>query len=375
MIEYLYTTFLWPGLVEVGRFLGTHLLSGMLPAFLIAGAIAVFLEKERITRLMGPKANPVLAYAIASFSGALLTVCSCGVIPIFTGILSRGAGTGPAFTFLFSSPAINLIALTYTYTYMGASVMAGRVILVILCSIILGILMEMTFGTDSVTDVNEMQMAELEPDRTDRQTALFFIWLVLIMLTSTGFLDRWFNFALLVRLFPSLADAVQTGLQSLVPKLLLIAGEIVVLAIMSRKWFYPAEIKLWLHKSWSLFLMIFPKVLAGIFVSGIIAALFPLARFMQYFDSNSLASNGLISLVGCTMYFGTIVGVNIVATMTHFGMHLGPAMALLLSGPAISLPSILGLVPIVGKKKALTFALFVWGITTVSGIIFGMIIS
>ncbi|MBI3039955.1 permease [bacterium] len=188
-LVYLKTTWVWPGVVEVGQFLGTHLISGMIPAFLIAGAIAVLIDKERITRYFGPKASPLISFPVAALSGAILTVCSCGVIPIFTGILTRGAGVGPAFTFLFSAPAINLIAVTYTFTYMGTKVAIGRIMAVILCAIGLGIVMKTFFPDKSEITNCQVMAAEEDSERTDLQTGSFFFLLLFFMLTSTGFFD------------------------------------------------------------------------------------------------------------------------------------------------------------------------------------------
>jgi len=365
-------SWIWPGIKEVGEFIGTHLISGMIPAFLIAGAIAVFLDKERITRLMGPKANPWLAYFTASFSGAILTVCSCGVIPIFTGILQRGAGIGPAFTFLFSSPAINLIALTYTQTFMGGKVALGRVISVIIGSIVIGLCMRFCFKgeeEESTPQASFMSMDDVQ--RTNLQIFLFFAMLIFIMLTSTGVFDRYTETLFVGLTFPFLSPIQAATVKKLIPKIAFLFLEALVLLIMLKKWFHRDEAIQWLKKSWSLFVMIFPKVLLGIFISGILAALLPLVSLIQTFTQNSLEANFIASLVGSMMYFGTIVGVNIVATLNHLGMHLGPCMTLLLSGPAVSLPSILALIPIVGRKKATVYLIFVIMTTTFSGIIFG----
>ena len=121
-----YLGWLWPGFSEAGKFIGEHLISGMIPAFFIAGAIAIFIDKDKITKYMGTKANPLISYPVAALSGGILTVCSCGVIPIFTSIMQQGAGVGPAFTFLMSAPAVNLIALSYTGTLLGRQFFIGR---------------------------------------------------------------------------------------------------------------------------------------------------------------------------------------------------------------------------------------------------------
>ena len=373
LFGWLRTTWAWPGLEEVGRFLGTHLISGMIPAFFIAGAIAVFLDKQRITRLMGPQAPAWIAYPIASFAGAILTVCSCGVIPIFTGILQQGAGIGPAFTFLFSSPAVNLIALMYTSTYMGLGFTAARFVAVIVVSILIGLLMRLLFREPPPEAAPALLMAEEENDRTDGQTLIFFLLLLLIMLTSTGIFDRYLRPDPVAINSPMLTSGMIRALDFLLSKLLLIFFEITILAGALWKWFRPDEVKQWLKKSWSLFVMIFPTVLLGIFISGLLAALIPLTRYMSLFADNSIESNLIAGLIGSLMYFGTIVGVNIVSTLVHFGMHTGPAMTLILSGPAVSLPSVLALQAVVGRKKAFAFLLLVILLTAASGYIYGMI--
>ncbi len=356
-------TWVWPGLVEAGKFLGTHLISGMLPAFFIAGAIAIFLDKQRITRLMGAEANPLVAYPVAAFSGGILTVCSCGVIPIFTGILQQGAGIGPAFTFLMASPAVNLIALSYTYTLLGSKFLIGRAILVMLSAMAIGIGMKLLCGkTDKVEAPAGVLIMEEESDRTDGQLLIFFMLLIAIMVTATGVIDP---------VLENFADA-SAGTGMLAPRLLLIALEIALLTVVSLKWFYRSELVLWLKKSYSLFILIFPKVLGGIFLAGLLAAMFPLTSYMKFFDANNFSGNFVASLLGALMYFGTIVGVTIVSTLKDFGMHPGPALTLLLSGPAVSLPSIMALVPIIGAKKAAAFLSLVIIFSALSGFIFGI---
>lgn len=362
LFEPLRDTWVWPGLAEAGKFLGTHLISGMVPAFFIAGAIAIFLDKQRITRLMGANANPFIAYPVAAFSGGVLTVCSCGVIPIFTGILQQGAGIGPAFTFLMASPAVNLIALSYTYTLLGTKFLVGRALLVMLSAMGIGLGMRLIFGETAKTEEpSDVIIVEEDSDRSDLQLLTFFAVLVLIMVTATGVTDP------LILKFSAMVN--YDGL--LLPRVLTMALQIALLAIICVRWFYRSEIVLWLKKSYSLFVLIFPKVFGGIFLAGVLTALFPLTDYMKFFDSNNIEGNVLASVLGALMYFGTIVGVTIVSTLKDFGMHQGPALTLLLSGPAVSLPSVLALAPIVGTKKAAGFLGLVILFSALSGFIFG----
>ena len=357
-------SWMWPGFAEAGKFIGEHLISGMIPAFFIAGAIAIFIDKDRITKYMGAKANPLISYPVAALSGGILTVCSCGVIPIFTSILQQGAGIGPAFTFLMSAPAVNLIALSYTGTLLGKDFFIGRTIAVFFSAIGIGMCMRFFFP-DQIYEPTKSKyvIVEEEHNYTDSQLILFFIILVSIMLTTTGIIDK----------YTVMATSLIGITSNFYSRITTVVLEIIILSLWSYKIFDKYEIKLWIKKSYQLFIMIFPKVLAGIFVCGIIGKLFmnELYRFLTFFENNTLLSNFVSSFLGALMYFGTIVGVTIVMTLKNFGMHSGPSLTLLLSGPAVSLPSILALVPIVGKKKAFVFLCFVIVFSAFCGFIFG----
>ena len=354
---------MWPGFAEAGKFIGEHLLSGMIPAFFIAGAIAIFIDKDRITKYMGAKANPFISYPVAALSGGILTVCSCGVIPIFTSIMQQGAGVGPAFTFLMSAPAVNLIALSYTGTLLGQNFLIGRTLAVFFSAIGIGIAMRYCFPDQIYEPIkSKYVIVEEEKNYTDFQLIVFFVLLILIMLTTTGILDK---FTVYLTTFIGITSSFYS-------RITFVVIEILLTAIWAWKIFNKYEIKLWIKKSYQLFIMIFPKVLAGIFVCGIIAKLFSLNDFLKFFETNSLSANIFSSILGALMYFGTIVGVTIVMTLHNFGMHAGPSLTLLLAGPAVSLPSIIALVPIVGKKKAFSFLGFVMLFSAFCGFIFGL---
>lgn len=361
-LEPLRDTWVWPGIKETGRFVGTHLISGMIPAFFIAGAISTFIDKQRVTKYMGAKANPLIAYPAAALSGGILTVCSCGVLPIFASILSQGAGIGPAFTFLLASPAVNLISLSYTYTLLGVNFVVWRIVLVFFIAIIAGFVMRLIFQKESTTLTNQMQMVHDDSEISDLQLIQFFALLVAIMITTTGLLDP---------IIRALLQIEENALM-LLPRLKTTAIMIIMTAIFCYRNFDREEIVQWLKKSKSLFFLIFPKVLGGIFIAGSLAAIFPLTSYMSYFDANNFQSNGLASVIGSVMYFGTIVGVTIVSTLINFGMHQGPAMTLLISAPAISLPSVCALLPVAGPKKAAAFLTLVIILSAISGYLFGL---
>ena len=355
---------LWPGFSDVGKFLAEHLISGMIPAFFIAGAIAIFMDKNRITKLMGAEANPLISYPVAALSGGILTVCSCGVIPIFTSIMQQGAGIGPAFTFLMSAPAVNLIALSYTGSLLGREFFIGRIIAVFASAMGIGLFMKL-FYPDKIYEPikSKYVMVEEEKTYTDKELFFFFVLLVSVMLTTTGLLD---SYTVLATKYIN----ITSGFYS---RIFTVAMEILLIALWSWKIFDKYDIQLWLKKSYQLFIMIFPKVLAGIFVCGIIAKYVSFTHYLKFFEENTLLSNFVSSLLGALMYFGTIVGVTIVATLKDMGMNVGPALTLLLAGPAVSLPSILALFPIVGKKKAFTFLALVMIFSAICGYIFGTV--
>ncbi len=358
-----YLGWLWPGLAEAGKFIGEHLISGMIPAFFIAGAIAIFIDKDRVTKYMGAKANPFVSYPVAALSGGILTVCSCGVIPIFTSIMQQGAGIGPAFTFLMSAPAVNLIALSYTGTLLGKEFLYGRTLAVFFSAIGIGLCMKFCFPDKTFEPTKSKYiLVEEEKNYTDFQLLIFFSLLILVMLTTTGILDK-------ITIYFTSFIGIKKEFYS---RLTFVVIEIILTILWTLKIFDKFEIKLWLKKSYQLFIMIFPKVLAGIFICGIIANLFSLNDFLKYFENNTILSNVISSLLGALMYFGTIVGVTIVSTLHNYGMNAGPSLTLLLAGPAVSLPSIIALIPIVGKKKAFAFLTFVMIFSALCGFVFGM---
>ncbi len=212
---------LWPGFADVGKFIGEHMISGMIPAFFIAGAIAIFMDKNRITKLMGAEANPLISYPVAALSGGILTVCSCGVIPIFTSILQQGAGIGPAFTFLMSAPAVNLIALSYTGSLLGREFFIGRIIAVFASAMGIGLFMKIFFPDKIYEPIkSKYVMVEEEKTYTDKELFLFFFLLVSVMLTTTGLLD---NYTVQVTKFINITSGFYSRVFTVALEIILIA--------------------------------------------------------------------------------------------------------------------------------------------------------
>ena len=396
-LSYLFSSYLaplrasavWPGLRELGRFIGSHLISGMIPAFFIAGAISIFVERQRISRLLGENSNPFLAYPFSALMGVALTFCSCGVIPIFAVLVGQGAGIGPSFTFLLTGPAVNVVSMFYTYSLAGWRFTLGRFLFVVISGILVGLGMKAIFGENPPGSVDagawpgkgEVPPVKVEGPPVEGgikpfpQTALVMMLLFLIMITATG----WFDWILMPEGFAAgsayLSSNGIRGVDFLMAKMMVILTEVIMLAIVLWMWFPWYRTVLWLWKSVDLIVIILPKILVGVFISGMFATLLPLSNphLLATFDNNSLIGNFLAAFIGSLMYFGSIVGINIVATLINFGMHPGPAMALTLAGPAIGLPGLLAIVPVVRAGKVLVFSLLVVAATAFSGLLYGAI--
>lgn len=365
----------YEGSKELISFLSTHLISAMIPAFFLASAISTFFSKQTIILALGENANPIVSYPLAAFAGAILTVCSCGVIPIFMNIYYSGAGIGPAITFLYSSPAINLISLIYTWKILPISMLWARVIGVIVCSISIGAIMAFIFRSNT-----SEEQQQLSPEQTKNsirrawQEGIFFVILVLIMLTSTDAL--YFITSKLIP--PSLISTTDIDLAyrraALYGKLFLISFEVLILVIILWKWFSWEETRKWLKRTWRQASEIIPMVFLGIFYSGMLGGAPSLLKYLGFMSTNSWFANLFASLAGSIMYFGSIVGVNVVDLFRRWGMHDGPALALLLAGPTISLPSILALIPIVGITKSLAYSVLVAIFSAIAGYLYGSIL-
>lgn len=362
---------------EVLRFVSTHMLSGMLPAFIIAAGIYVFIDKHKITVYLGKNSPKFLSYTISSFAGAILTVCSCGVVPIFTSIYKHGAGIGPAVTFLFSAPAVNVISLIYTNSFLGIKFMFARLVLVMIMSILIGISMELlSIYKSNSNDHNIIKKYDANfytcYEDYDKywlyKIIILFGLLLLIMLSGTGLLDELFKSCL--SYFGVLSSVYFIGFKALA-----ILFEYVVFCVYTVYFFSYYELKLLILKSLELMKIILPKMFIGIFITSIFTFLINYAdvKIVSFIDQNLFLSNLLSAFVGTLMYFGSIVGVNIVATLINFGMDVGPAMSLLLAGPSVSLPSLLSILSVVGKKYTIFFFCMVVLYSSLFGWIFGIL--
>ncbi len=342
-----------------------HVLTCLIPAFFIAGAIAVFVSQASVLKYFGSKANKFLSYSVASVSGTILSVCSCTVLPLFAGIYSRGAGIGPATAFLYSGPAINVLAITLTAKVLGWQLGLARAVGAILFAVVIGLLMSWIFcKDDQKREECRMHLPdEDEKSRTLFQDAMFILVMVLILI-----------FAAFAAPGP---DSQQIWITIHSMKWYITVFLLVVLGLMIRFWFIPEERKDWVRSTWGFVKLISPLLFIGVLVAGFFLgrpgypALIPEQWIADLVGGNSLQANLIASVAGALMYFATLTEVPILQGLLGSGMGQGPALALLLAGPALSLPNMLVIGSVMGFRKTFVFSMIIVVMSTICGLIYG----
>ena len=387
-----------------------HTLACVVPALFIAGGIITFLSKEAVLRHLGPRANKVEAYSVASVSGTVLAVCSCSVLPMFAGIYRVGAGLGPAAAFLYAGPAINILAVFLTARVLGFEIGAARAIGAIVFGVIIGLIMAAVFRKEEQERV-DVAAAVPDPPRARRslwQTVLYFACMM-------GFLvfSDWYNPGNVVvrRADGTTIEAVllqetrdEVSIQVDRPLANLKVGDKITLAkadiagieeaenwvmsvyrvkwylagamglavlLMVRRWFDRGEVVEWMRNTWGFAKLLVPLLFGGVFIVGFLGALLPGEQVAGLVGDNSLKSNAIASVVGCLFYFATLTEIPILQALMEHGMAKGPALALLLAGPALSLPSLLVIRSVIGNKKTAVFTVLVVFMATVVGMGYG----
>lgn len=337
------------GFSELLEYLSAHVLTCLVPAFFIAGGISAVLSTGAVLKYFGPQTKKWLSYGVASVSGTVLAVCSCTVLPIFAGIYHKGAGLGPAIAFLYSGPAINVLAIVLTARAIGFNMGLARAVGAVLFSIVIGLVMAMLFERQDPAKKHEnAALFSIDDDgRPAWQHIVFFGLLVAILLVGTGKIPLWSKVAIILTLINSISLAVS-------------------------RWFEEGEFQDWMMETWRFVKLIFPVLLVGVFIAGAIKAILPPEWIARYVGGNSVQANFLASILGAFMYFSTLTEVPIVKALTDLGMGQGPALALLLAGPALSLPSMLAIRNIMGTKKTLVYVLLVVVMATLTGYVFGV---
>lgn len=342
-----------------------HVLTCLIPAFFIAGAIAVFVSQASVLKYFGATARKILSYSVASVSGTVLAVCSCTVLPLFAGIYSRGAGIGPATAFLYSGPAINVLAIVLTARILGWQLGLARAIGAVLFAVITGLLMAFIFRKDDAArSAGQIYLPEEgEKGRTLTQDSLFVLTLVLILI------------------FAAFARPAQgsTGLWPAIfaAKWYITAALLIILGFMLKKWFEGYERTNWVQSTWGFMKQIFPLLGGGVLVAGFMLgrpghpALIPEHYIQNLVGGNSLGANLFAAVAGALMYFATLTEVPILQGLIGSGMGKGPALSLLLAGPALSLPNMLVIGGVMGVKKTVVFCTIIVVLSTIAGMCYG----
>ena len=353
------------GLQALSEYLSAHVLTCLIPAFFIAGAIAVFISQASVLKYFGAKANKFLAYGVASVSGAILAVCSCTILPLFAGIRQRGAGLGPAVTFLYAGPAINILAIIYSARLLGMDIGIARALGAVVFSLLIGIIMSSLFKEEK-NNSQEVILPEDEANVPLWKTGSFFLLLIVFLIAAASIgLVITMESAGQGRGSLNFSGSILPGILSLVT--------LIPILILTFRWYKPDERSQWMAETWWLLKKIVPLLLAGVFIAGMVKILLPETVVTRWVGGNSLTNNLLASVFGALMYFSTLTEVPIVKSLMELGMGKGPALTLLLAGPSLSLPNMIVIGRIMGLSKTLVYILLVIIMSTFSGFIFGMI--
>jgi len=336
----------WGGVNGLLDYLSAHVITCLVPALFIAGAISAFVSQAAVLKYFGPQTKKVVSYSVASVSGAVLAVCSCTVLPLFAGIYKRGAGLGPAIAFLFSGPAINVLAVVYSAKLLGYDIGIARAVGSIAFSVVVGLIMAFIYRKEkSQADAKAFAMLAADPaGKSIWQQVTFLASLVGILIFAAS--KSW----------------------------IIMGAFMAVLALILWRWFSRGEIIEWLKETLHFTRLIIPWLLVGVFVAGILTVVIPQSVVSQYVGGNSILANFIASFFGALMYFATLTEVPIVKAFMDLGMGKGPALALLLAGPSLSLPAMFVLRKIMGTGKMLTYVGLVVVMATITGYIFGLIV-
>jgi uncharacterized membrane protein YraQ (UPF0718 family) len=316
-----------------------HLLLGIVPAFLISGAIAALLDRESILRFFGPGANKWIAISIASIAGAILAVCSCSILPMFTSMYKVGAGIGPASSFLYSGPAINTAAIFISAAMLGKIGWARSLSAVVLAFMI-GLVMDLFFGKAQVREMNKNGMKTSSSAGIPWKGLLVIFMLVAVYMVGSN----------------------------------IYKGILMVTALVIGYLLFDKEQRMnWYRESWSLFKLIFPILIAGVFVASALKVFVPASVIVKLFGAESFVSNILSSFIGAILYFSTLTEVPITRSLIEMGMSSGSAIAFLLAGPALSLPSMILINRVMGVKKGMSFIVLVVLFSAIAGSVYELI--
>ncbi len=336
------------GFAAIYDYIIAHTLFCLVPAFFIAGAMSALVPKSALLPYLGKNSPKIIAYPLAVISGLLLAVCSCTVLPLFAGIKKSGAGIGPAIAFLYTAPATNIIAILYTASLIGTDIALARIIFSVIFAVFIGITISRILPEKE--EKTSSEIFEKKEKTNKKRLILLFGTLIAILLTGTRISEETLKYGLL-------------------------AGLILLLIVIVKKFFSKQEFKSWMTETLIFAKTIFPLLIIGVFLSGAIKVLIPQDFVASYVGNNSITAILIPVIFGIFVYFPTLVEVPMAKTFLELGMSKGALLAYLLADPVISLPSILVVRKIMGNKRTLVYAGLILVLTVAAGLLFGSIAS
>ena len=344
-----------------------HILTCLIPAFFIAGAISIFLSQGIILKYLGADSPKIISYSIASVSGCILAVCSCTVLPLFAGIYKRGAGLGPAISFLYSGPAINILSMVLTFKILGFDIGIARMIGAIIFAVVIGLIMHFIFRKEIENNKNSEQFSsqsDIDNKSTWKYILNIFLMILLLVFASWSKPEdgNYFLYSLIYKYKWYLAGLF-----------------LLIIIIWSLFLLKKQELTDWFSSTWDFAKKILPLLFGGVLVAGFLmgrpdhTALIPSKWVLSLVGENDIVSVLIASVSGGLMYFATLTEIPILQSLMGAGMAKGPALALLLAGPAVSLPNMLVIRSIIGNKKTVIYILLVIIMASITGWIYGLI--
>jgi uncharacterized membrane protein YraQ (UPF0718 family) len=347
------------GLYALEDYVAYHVLTCLIPAFLLAGAITVFLSREAILKYLGSAGKKSISFPLAAVSSMGLAVCSCTVIPIAAGLYRRGSSIGPAFIILWTAPASSLLALVYTGAILGLDMALARIVTALSTAVIVGLVITTVFRREEAERAAEL--AKLSSDRASEARApiIGLKGLILLLLLIATLL---------------IPNYVGVGRPYFPDKVVLFLIPMAVTSLYAWRAFDSVSIKEWLRETLWFVRLIFPLMLIGVFVVGIIKALLPEAWVHAWLGGNSLPSTFLATLIGAITYFATLTEAPFVHALMTLGMGPAPALGLLLAGPGLSAPNMVAIARVFGIKKAVVYIVTTVALATITAYIVGNIV-
>jgi len=432
-------TLIQSGWLSLLDYLAAHVLLCLVPAFVIAGYISAMIPKELVTRYLGPRAPRYISYPAAAVGGFVLAVCSCTILPLFAGIWKRGAGLGVAITFLFVGPAVNILAIAYTGAAIGMDIAIARIVLSITFGILIGLIMAWVFRQEESQRAAMMAASGMFDQKAAIRPAVWVVFILLVAVLIVGTLQvsllttTWLTLnlpvvlpgavlsalesasltpqgALLILLLVLIAPVAYLGFENVLERFnrwtylslalvgltILVAapavttgsleigitgrfiGELILLGaigVVAARSFERHELASWMWETWRFVKQIFPLLILGVFLAGVVRAILPETWIQTLVGQNTIWSNLIAVLFGVFMYFPTLVEVPIARMFLEMGMNKGPLLAYLIADPALSIQSILVTGNILGKAKTITYVALVSVFSTLAGYIFGLALA